>query len=121
MLGDRTYGSPSASLPFFGGVASFPIGGYVLASIAGAPLVHVFSLREPGEHYHFFGFPPQRPQLPDHNHRDAYLRECALRFIRDLEGVLKRDPLQWYNFYYFWDKDAPVPEPSPATELCPTR
>jgi predicted LPLAT superfamily acyltransferase len=107
MLGDRPYGSPSTRIPFLGSPASFPIGAYVIASIADAPLIHVFSLREPGGHYHFFGFPPQRPKMPSHDERDAYLRECATSFARDLETILRRDPLQWYNFYPFWDQPKP--------------
>ncbi|MEY2428664.1 MAG: hypothetical protein QOJ40_1549 [Verrucomicrobiota bacterium] len=107
MLGDRPYGSPTARIPFLGSPASFPIGAYVIAAIASAPLVHVFSLREPGGHYRFFGFPPQRPQMPSHDRRNAYLRECAACFARDLESVLRRDPLQWYNFYPFWDQPEP--------------
>src|SRR6188768_1798778 len=55
MLGDRPYGSPSTSVPFMGAKASFPVGAYVMAAIADAPLVQVFSLREPRGHYHFFG------------------------------------------------------------------
>lgn len=106
MLGDRGYGSPTARVPFLGSVASFPIGAYVMAAIAGAPLIHVFSLREPGGHYHFFGFPPFYPEMPAHSKRAAYLAECATRFARDLESVLKRDPLQWYNFYPFWEDAA---------------
>ena len=121
MLGDRSYGTPSAPIPFLEGVASFPIGAYVLAAIAGAPLVHVFNLREPGGHYRFFAFPPQRPQRPPHPQRDAYLRECATRFARDLESILKRDPLQWYNFYPFWDKPESRLEPQPGRELCPSQ
>lgn len=105
MLGDRAYGSPTARVPFFGGTASFPIGAYVMASIAGAPLVHVFSLREPGGRYHFFGFPLQRPQMPVHHEREVYLENCAANFARDLASVLKRDPFQWYNFFPFWEED----------------
>ena len=104
MLGDRPYGSLSTRVPFLGGTASFPIGAYVLAAIAGAPLVHVFSLREPGGHYRFFGFPPHHPQMPPHNQRDDYLRDCATRFAHDLETMLQCDPLQWYNFFPFWDQ-----------------
>jgi predicted LPLAT superfamily acyltransferase len=103
MMGDRPYGSPATRIPFLGGAASFPIGAYVIAAIAGAPLVHVFNLRERGGHYRFIGFPPQRPQMPPHNERDAYLRDCAAHFVRDLESIVKRDPLQWYNFYPFWE------------------
>src|SRR5262249_27921355 len=76
----------------------------VMAAIAGAPLVHVFNLRERGWHYHFFGFPPQRPVMPAHDKRDEYLHACVARFSDDLQSVLKRDPLQWYNFYPFWQK-----------------
>jgi predicted LPLAT superfamily acyltransferase len=104
MLGDRAYGSPSAGISFFGETAPFPIGAYVMAAIAGAPLVHVFNLREHGGHYRFIAFPPQRPQMPSHEQRDAYLRDCAGRFARDLESIVRRDPLQWYNFYPFWEK-----------------
>jgi predicted LPLAT superfamily acyltransferase len=120
MLGDRAYGSPSAQINFLGGVASFPIGAYVMAAIAGAPLMHVFSLRESGGRYRFFRFPPQHLQMPPHHERDAYLKNCAELFARDLESVLKRDPFQWYNFYPFWEKSE-TKKPAPLkTELCPS-
>jgi len=106
MLGDRTYRSPAAPVNFLGSPTAFPIGAYVMAAIAEAPLVQVFSLREPGGHYHFFGFPPQRPQLPPHHERDDYLQKCAAHFADNLESVLKRDPLQWYNFFPFWEQSA---------------
>jgi predicted LPLAT superfamily acyltransferase len=119
MLGDRVYGSPSARIPFLGGTASFPIGAYVMAAIAGASLVHVFNLRERGGHYRFIGFPPQRPQMPPHNERDAYLRDCATRFACDLESIVKRDPLQWYNFYPFWENHEEREQPKSHASLEP--
>lgn len=108
MMGDRAYGSPSATVPFFDGEASFPVGAHVMAAIAGAPLVTVFSLREPGGHYHFFGFPPQPPCRPPHHLRDAHLRGCVATFARRLENIVKRDPLQWYNFFPFWNATKPA-------------
>jgi predicted LPLAT superfamily acyltransferase len=123
MLGDRAYGSPSASIPFCGGTAAFPIGAYVIASIGGAALMHVFSLREPGGRYRFFGFPPRHPSMPSHNERDAYLKGCAMEFAADLESMVRRDPFQWYNFYPFWEEATPAApvttESKPA--LCPSR
>jgi predicted LPLAT superfamily acyltransferase len=107
MLGDRSYGSPSARLPFLGGLAAFPVGAYVMAAMAGAPLMHAFSLREPGGHYRFFGFPPQDLELPTRNERDAYLKKCAGNFAQNLETVVRRDPFQWYNFYPFWELTKP--------------
>ena len=108
MLGDRAYGGPTARVKFFGEDASFPVGPYVLASLAGAPLVQVFSLREPGGHYHFFGFPAIPPHHPPRHERDAYLRSCAAQFAGNLESIVKRDPLQWYNFFPFWDQPTPT-------------
>jgi predicted LPLAT superfamily acyltransferase len=135
MLGDRAYGSPSAGVPFLGGNASFPIGAYIMASIADAPLVYVFNLREPGGHYHFFGFPAFHPKMPPREQRDDYLRNCAANFASALESILKRDPFQWYNFFPFWDSPgqsgqalpSPVsspenlssPKQGPTGELCP--
>lgn len=110
MLGDRAYGGPTARVPFFGEAASFPVGPYVLAAIAGAPLVQVFSLREPGGHYHFFGFPAVPPHHPPRHERDAHLRNCAAQFAANLESIVKRDPLQWYNFFPFWDEPKSKPD-----------
>jgi predicted LPLAT superfamily acyltransferase len=122
MLGDRNYGSPSSRVPFLGGAAAFPIGAYVLAAIADAPLVTVFNLRERGGHYRFFGFPAQHPKMPPHHLRDAYLKNCATEFAQNLETILKRDPLQWYNFYPFWEQPELPTQPSPQlkTESCPS-
>ncbi len=132
MMGDRTYGSPAQTIPFLGGHAPFPIGGYVMAAIAGAPIVTVFSLREPRGRYHFFGFPPVPPHHPPHHQRNAHLRACATQFAARLETIVKRDPFQWYNFFPFWDetaapqvanvqsKAAAAPSPGLTTTLSPS-
>jgi len=109
MLGDRPYGSPTARVPFLGGTAAFPVGAYVLAAIAGSPLVEVFSLRQRGGHYQFYGFPALLPFHPPHHQRDAHLRQCAAQFAANLESVVRRDPLQWYNFFPFWEESAAAP------------
>ncbi|MCO5051364.1 MAG: lysophospholipid acyltransferase family protein [Verrucomicrobiae bacterium] len=109
MLGDRAYGGPTATVPFLGGMASLPVGAYVLAAIANAPAVQVFSLREAGGHYQFYGFPALNPYRPPHHERDAYLKKCAAQFAANLESVVRRDPFQWYNFYPFWDTPPAAP------------
>ena len=119
MLGDRTYGSPSAKIPFCGGTAAFPIGAYVMASIAGAALMHVFSHREPSGLYRFISFPAQYPQMPVHHERAAYLKQCAAKYVHDLESVLRLDPLQWYNFFPFWENEAAAAA-DPKTESGPS-
>jgi predicted LPLAT superfamily acyltransferase len=124
MLGDRPYGSPTARVPFLGGLAAFPVGAYVLAAIAGSPLVEVFSLRQQGGHYQFYGFPAVQPYHPPHHQRDAHLRVCAAQFAANLESVVRRDPLQWYNFFHFWADQSPPPRdevktPKPEPVITP--
>jgi len=121
MLGDRAYGSPALSTSFLGGTVRFPIGAYVLAAMANSPLIMVFNLREPGGHYRFYGFPALHPQMPAHHLRDDYLKNCAAEFAKNLETILKRDPLQWYNFYPFWEKTESPPQPEPQLKTeCPS-
>jgi predicted LPLAT superfamily acyltransferase len=122
MLGDRAYGSPASPVKFLGDTARFPIGAYVLAAMANAPLIIVFNLRERGGHYRFYGFPALHPQMPAHHLRDAYLKNCAGEFAHNLETIVRRDPLQWYNFYPFWEKtELPAPpKPEMKTESCPS-
>jgi predicted LPLAT superfamily acyltransferase len=81
----------------------------------------VFNLRERGGHYRFYGFPALHPQMPAHHLRDDYLKNCAMEFAKNLETIVRRDPLQWYNFYPFWEKpELPAqPEPQLKTE-CPS-
>jgi predicted LPLAT superfamily acyltransferase len=61
--------------------------------------------------------------MPAHHERDAYLKNCAASFADDLESVLKRDPLQWYNFFPFWEEsETPPPaETKSKPALCPSR
>ena len=46
MMGDRTYGSPAQKIPFLGGEAPFPIGGYVMAAIYGGRLTSLGQYRD---------------------------------------------------------------------------
>jgi len=103
MLGDRAYGTPVTYVPFLGEPAPFPVGPYLLASLAGAPLLHVFSVREPGGHYRFIGFPPEHLTTPAHRDRPGFLSDCATRYAQRLEALVRRHPFQWYNFYPFWN------------------
>ena len=60
--------------------------------------------------------------MPPHHERAAYLKSCAANFARDLETILQRDPLQWYNFFPFWENEtsgSKPPEKSTTGILAP--
>jgi predicted LPLAT superfamily acyltransferase len=103
MLGDRAFGSATVRAPFLGATAGFPGGAYILAAVAGAPLIQTFAMRERGFRYRLIAFPPDPMQLPPRDRRRAFLESCARRYAERLESMLRRYPDQWYNFYPFWD------------------
>jgi len=90
------------SVNFFGGQANFPIGPYVLASLLHCPvyLMHCFYTEK---QYHvgveFFG---NELKFPRKNRQQAY-ENAAQKFAMALEKQVVRFPLQWFNFFDFWN------------------
>ncbi len=86
---------------FLGQNAAFPVGPYVLAAILHCPLYCLFSMRH-GQHSEVhFELLRERVTLPRKG-RDAALAELAAAYAAKLEYFCLRTPLQWFNFYDFW-------------------
>lgn len=108
IVGDRTpvsTTSPVVAVPFLGRPARFAVGPYVLAHVLECPVYLLFCLREAQAYrIHFEPF-AERIRLPRAG-RGAATAEWAGRYARRLEDYARRFPLQWYNFYDFWDAPA---------------
>jgi len=104
---DRMVGSGGARLvPFFGRLAPFPSGPFVLARLAGAPLIPVFAPRLGTRHYavHI----GQRITLT-RDARDPHSLARAMRAaVAAFESVIRAYPSQWFLFSPFWPEDAPT-------------
>ena len=104
LAADRT--SPTApervvDAEFLGAPAPFPQGPFILAALLRCPVLLLFCLREQdGYHVHIEPF-AERIELP-RKQRAAALADCAQRFAAALERMVRRAPLQWFNFYDFW-------------------
>ncbi len=105
MHGDRVFGGASMTAPFLGSPAAFPVGAYMLAAATGAPILHVFAVRERLGHYRFLGFPVQHVPRRRGAEQAAILEACVRDYVAHVESVVKQYPFQWYNFYPFWAKD----------------
>lgn len=104
MHADRSLNEESTvSVPFLGADAVFPKGPFVVAAVSGAPMVHAFAMRERPYHYTFTAYPPERLEFGERARRAEDLAEWAGRFVSHLETQLKKHPLQWHNFYKFWE------------------
>jgi KDO2-lipid IV(A) lauroyltransferase len=96
-------------LPFLGAPAPFPSGPFVLARLAGSPVIPVFAPRLGRRHYRVhIGTPVEVPRAT----RDPEaLDRVMLEVTRQLEEVVRRYPWQWFQFAPFW--------PEPAAALAP--
>jgi len=96
MQGDRGLGTRGdLALPFFGAPAAFPLGPFVLARAAGAPLLPAFcALRDDRRYAVTLGAPI----------RVAPEGEAAalVAWVRVLEDRVRRQPEQWFNFFDVW-------------------
>jgi lauroyl/myristoyl acyltransferase len=98
---DRAAGAGGVrSLPFLGAPAPFPSGPFVLARMAGAPVIPVFAPRLGRRHYRIqIGDPVEVPRSA---REPAALDRVMLAVIAQLEGMVRRYPWQWFQFAPFW-------------------
>jgi predicted LPLAT superfamily acyltransferase len=104
IAGDRI---PVASKPrvafarFFGAMAPFPVGPYILASLFQCPVFLLFSLRTDAGAAIQFELFREEIRLPRKNRNDA-LAALVNEYAARLQGHCLRAPLQWFNFFDFW-------------------
>jgi lauroyl/myristoyl acyltransferase len=103
LLGDRSFGSSDVEVDFLGGKASIPIGPYRLAAASGAPLFHVSVVREKFGCYRFSAFAPEFISRHEARTNPDAAPDCARRYARRLESVVRQYPFQWANFFAFWE------------------
>lgn len=86
--------------PFFGAMAPFPSGPFLLARLARAPVVPVFVPRMGRRHYEIrFG---ERIDVPREARDPEVLDRVMRAAVHQLEAAVRRDPTQWFQFAPFW-------------------
>lgn len=92
---------------FLGKPAPFAVGPWVLASLLQCPVYLMFCLKQ-GDGYNLLFEPfAEQLQLP-RKQREQMLTHIVQRYATELEQVACRYPLQWFNFYDFWQLPAAV-------------
>jgi KDO2-lipid IV(A) lauroyltransferase len=101
---DRRHGANGVRmLPFLGAPAPFPSGAFVLARLAGTPLVPVFVPRIGRRHYQVHA--GERIEVPREARAPEVLDRVMQDAVRQLEGMVRRFPTQWFQFAPFWPAD----------------
>lgn len=95
--GDRYFpGTKFFSEELLGEEANFPAGPFLIASRLKVPVAFVYVMKEPNLHYHLY------TRLADVKHRDE--KGLLKAYTTSVEAMVRKYPLQWFNFFQFWDK-----------------
>ena len=75
--------------------AKFPAGPFLLASRLKVPVLFVYVMKESRKHYHLYA----------RSSKVKYIDANALlyNYTKSLEWILKKHPLQWFNYFDFWN------------------
>jgi predicted LPLAT superfamily acyltransferase len=95
IAGDRYLStSKCVEAELLGKKAKFPLGPFQLATRLKVPVLFVYVMREPKKHYHLYA------RKVDVKNRDV--QDLLEKYTNNVERVLHKYPLQWFNFYDFW-------------------
>lgn len=107
IMADRLYGNePSVYCEFLGNKAPFPSAPWTLSLILKAPVILCFGTFLGGKRYSltFFEMPYLHPS--SRIERKEFIdRQCSL-YVKHLEEIIRCVPLNWFNFYDFWNNDS---------------
>ncbi len=97
--GDRFFPeTKTLEADFLGESARFPAGPFLLSSRLNTPVLFVYVMREKNRHYHLYA------RKSEFKNRDA--NSLLESYTQSIEEILKKYPLQWFNYYDFWKKDS---------------
>jgi predicted LPLAT superfamily acyltransferase len=103
--GDRfVEGSKTLVADFLGEGALFPAGPFYLPVQFSVPVSFVFAMKENRNTYHFYATPGRYYGQSDGRHeRDRKILSIAKDYTFELEKTIRKYPLQWFNYYDFWE------------------
>ncbi|EGD35177.1 MULTISPECIES: lipid A biosynthesis acyltransferase [unclassified Capnocytophaga] len=98
LTGDRYFeGTKYLRATLLGKETHFPAGPFMIASRLGVPVIFVYVMKEKNLHYHLYA------RMAQAKHRDA--QGLLNAFTENMEQMLRKYPLQWFNYFDFWEED----------------
>jgi len=86
------------SFKFLGEEARFPLGIFQIIKTFRANYSFVYGIKRSATHYNFYCRPHRT--VTSETTIDSIMED----YVRDLEGMVKANPEQWFNYYDFWKK-----------------
>ncbi len=81
--------------------AEFPQGPFILAGLLDCPVYTLFCLKQDGQYCMYFDFLAEKIDMQP-THRAEEISLVMKKFSHLLEKYCRIAPLQWFNFYHFW-------------------
>ena len=94
-----------AETNFLGHPAQFPLAPFQLAGMLGCPVQLALCVRRGDARYETVLCPLAGPERVPRGERDKRAREILEKYVALLESYCLELPLQWFNFYDFWERD----------------
>ncbi len=110
IAGDRTSVTSHGRViysPFLGEHAAFSQGAFILAAILDCPVYFLFCLKEKNHYRVIFEHVADSLKF-SRNNRQAALTAVVNQYAKRLEHYCLAYPMQWFNFFDFWQKDENV-------------
>jgi len=104
--GLRSGAARTADVSFLGRPARFPLGPFLLAAVCQCPVYLALCLRTGPEQYTTTMRPIAVARSVPKAERAKYVDEILSRYVSSLELICYAHPLQWFNFYDFWEEDS---------------
>lgn len=108
IAGDRTpvnNGGRFSIVDFLGAPAAFPQGAFILASLLRCPVYLMFCLKQDSV-YHIYMESFSDKLDFTRKEREKKLEETVILYAKRLEYYCQLAPLQWFNFFPFWQQDS---------------
>lgn len=104
IAGDRVplHGARTATADFLGEPADFPQGPWLMAGLLECPVNLLFCLKQ-GNRYRIRLQPFAEQIRWRRSDRNAVVQQCVQRYADELATRCLEAPLQWFNFYPFWN------------------
>ncbi len=107
IAGDRipiTGGGRTSSVEFLGATADMPQGAFILASLLRCPVYLMFCLKQERV-YHIYLEKFAERLVFERRLRAQQIDEAVQNYARRLEYYCRIAPLQWFNFFPFWQSE----------------
>jgi len=93
-----------ARADFLGKPALFPQGPFILALLLKCPVYTLFCLKQNHQQVIYFDHFSDNLHC-SRNQRAAMIQQCVEDYACRLQAYCLKEPLQWFNFYDFWQLD----------------